>query len=64
MPVEGGVFAAFRREIEAADDPNARRSQIEAKLLADSSPWKTAEAFGLEEMIDPVETRGTTYIVL
>ena len=61
MPVEGGVFAAFRREIEAADDPNARRSQIEAKLLADSSPWKTAEAFGLEEMIDPVETRYYVY---
>ena len=61
MPVEGGVFAAFRREIEAADDPNARRSQIEARLLADSSPWKTAEAFGLEEMIDPVETRYYVY---
>ena len=61
MPVEGGVFAAFRREIEAADDPDAKRSQIEAKLLEDSSPWKTAEAFGLEEMIDPVETRYYIY---
>ena len=23
-----------------------------------ASPWKTAEAFGVEEMIDPTETRG------
>ena len=61
MPVEGGVFAAFRREIEASEDPDAKRSQIEAKLLEDSSPWKTAEAFGLEEMIDPVETRYYVY---
>lgn len=61
MPVEGGVAAAFRREIESAEDPNAYRSQIEAKLLEDSSPWKTAEAFGLEEMVDPVETRYYIY---
>lgn len=58
MPVEGGVAAAFRREIEAAPDPDAYRAQIEARLLEDSSPWKTAEAFGLEEMLDPTETRG------
>ncbi|MCH8089809.1 MAG: propionyl-CoA carboxylase [Chloroflexi bacterium] len=61
MPVEGGVAAAFRREIEAAEDPAAYRAQIEARLLEDSSPWKTAEAFGLEEMIDPVETRWYLY---
>ena len=57
MPVEGGVAAAFRREIEAADDPDAYRKEIEQKLLGEASPWKTAEAFGVEEMIDPSETR-------
>ena len=57
MPVEGGVAAAFRRVIEAAEDPDARRKQIEQKLLGEASPWKTAEAFGIEEMIDPSETR-------
>ena len=61
MPVEGGVAAAFRREIDAAEDPDAFRAEIEARLLEDSSPWKTAEAFGLEEMIDPTETREYIY---
>jgi acetyl-CoA carboxylase carboxyltransferase component len=57
MPVEGGVEAAFRRAIAAAPDPDAYRAEIEAKFLAEASPWKTAEAFGVEEMIEPAETR-------
>ena len=58
MPVEGGVAAAYRREIEAAEDPLAFQKSIEQQLLDEASPWKTAEAFAVEEMIDPVETRG------
>ncbi|MFQ5873236.1 MAG: acyl-CoA carboxylase subunit beta [Dehalococcoidia bacterium] len=58
MPIEGGVAAAFRREIEAAPDPDAYRAEVEARLLKDASPWGTAEAFGVEELIDPTETRG------
>jgi acetyl-CoA carboxylase carboxyltransferase component len=57
MPVEGGVEAAFRRAIAAAPDPDAYRAEIEARLLLEASPWKTAEAFGVEEMIEPGETR-------
>ncbi len=57
MPAEGAVEAAFRREIAAAPDPDARRKQIEERLVEEASPWKTAEAFGVEEMIDPAETR-------
>lgn len=57
MPVEGGVEAAFRREIDAADDPDAFRATAEQRLLDASSPWRTAEAFGVEDIIDPRETR-------
>ena len=57
LPVEGGVAAAFRREIEAADDPKAREKEIEAELRAYASPFRTAEAFAVEEIIDPRETR-------
>lgn len=57
MPVEGGVEAAFRREIDAAEDPEAFRHAAEQRLLELGSPWKTAEAFGIEEIIDPRETR-------
>ena len=58
LPIEGGVQAAYRREIEAAEDPAARRAEIEARLNAVRSPFRTAEAFGIEEIIDPRDTRG------
>ena len=57
LPVEGGVAAAFRREIEAADDPKAREQELEAELRAYSSPFRTAEALAVDEIIDPRETR-------
>ncbi len=57
LPIEGGVAAAFRREIAAAPDPKAREREIEEELRALASPFRTAEAFGVEEIIDPRETR-------
>ena len=57
LPVEGGVAAAFRREIAAAADPKAREQEIEAELRELASPFRTAEAFGVEEIVDPRETR-------
>lgn len=57
LPVEGGVAAAFRREIEASDDPKARERELEAELRAYTSPFRTAEALAVEEIIDPRETR-------
>ncbi len=57
LPIEGGVQAAYRREIEAAPDPDARRREIEDRLNAVRSPFRTAEAFGIEEIIDPRDTR-------
>ncbi len=57
LPIEGGVMAAYRREIEAADDPEAHRAEIEEKLNALRSPFRTAEAFNIEEIIDPRDTR-------
>ncbi|MGH9823938.1 MAG: acyl-CoA carboxylase subunit beta [Blastocatellia bacterium] len=57
LPIEGGVQAAYRREIEAAEDPAALRQEIEEKLNELRSPFRTAEAFGIEEIIDPRDTR-------
>ncbi|MCG8560852.1 MAG: propionyl-CoA carboxylase [Hyphomicrobiales bacterium] len=57
LPIEGGVAAAFRREIDAAPDPKAKEQEIEAELRAYASPFRTAEAFAVEEIIDPRETR-------
>jgi len=57
LPIEGGVEAAYRRRIEASSDPDALRAQLEEDLSSLRSPFLTAEAFGIEEIIDPRETR-------
>jgi acetyl-CoA carboxylase carboxyltransferase component len=57
MHIEGGTSIAYKREIEAADDPAARRREIEARLQALASPIRNAHAFGVEDIIDPRDTR-------
>ncbi|MEA2272332.1 MAG: hypothetical protein QOI98_1040 [Solirubrobacteraceae bacterium] len=57
LPIAGGLEAAYRRELEAADDPVALRAEIEERLNAVRSPFRTAERFGIEEIIDPRDTR-------
>ena len=57
LPLEGGVKAAYRREIESAPDPAAREREIEAELRQLASPFRSAEAFAVEDLIDPRETR-------
>ncbi|MGZ0190068.1 MAG: carboxyl transferase domain-containing protein, partial [Alphaproteobacteria bacterium] len=56
MHIAGGAAAAYRREIETADDPDAKRQEIEGRLNAIASPFRTAEATG-QDIIDPRETR-------
>ena len=57
LPLEGGVEAAYRAEIEAADDPAAKLKEIETRLDKMKSPFRTAEKFWVEEIIDPRKTR-------
>ena len=57
LPIEGGVQAAYRRDIESAEDPELRRRELEDMLEQYRSPLRTAEAFGIEEVIDPRATR-------
>lgn len=57
LPLEGGVAVAYHREIESADDPVAKRSEIEARLRDARSPFPRAESFSVHELIDPRETR-------
>ncbi len=58
LPIEGGVAVAFRREIEAADDPDAKRAELEEAFAARRSPFPRAESFSVHDLIDPRETRG------
>jgi acetyl-CoA carboxylase carboxyltransferase component len=57
LPLAGGVEAAYRRELAAAADPVALRAEIESRLAAVTSPFRTAERFSVEEIIDPRDTR-------
>jgi len=57
LPLAGGIEAAYRAQLEAADDPDALRAEIEQRLNAARSPFRTAEAFMIEEIIDPADTR-------
>ncbi len=57
LPLEGGIEAAYKSQLEQSDDPDALRRRIEARLAAVRSPFRTAEAFLVEEIIDPRDTR-------
>ncbi len=57
IPIEGGVAAAYRREIEAAEDPEAHRLAIEERLLRLRSPFRAAHRGDVIDLIDPRETR-------
>ena len=57
LPLEGGIEAGYRAEIEAAEDPKAKLAEIEERLNKLRSPFRTAETFWVEEIIDPRETR-------
>ncbi|WP_315784995.1 MULTISPECIES: acyl-CoA carboxylase subunit beta [unclassified Bradyrhizobium] len=57
LPLEGGIEAAYRAEIDAAPDPKAKLKEIEERLTKLRSPFRSAEKFWVEEIIDPRKTR-------
>jgi acetyl-CoA carboxylase carboxyltransferase component len=57
LPIDGGVEAAFRRELESHENPEQRLAEIKQWLEGLRSPFRTAESFYAEEIIDPRDTR-------
>ena len=57
LPVQGGVEAAFRADLERADDPAAEVERIRRRLAEVGSPFRTAERFGVQDLIDPRDSR-------
>jgi acetyl-CoA carboxylase carboxyltransferase component len=57
LPLEGGIEAAFKSMLETSDDPEALRKEIMKRMDAVRSPFRTAEHFGIEELIDPADSR-------
>lgn len=57
LPIAGGLEAAYKSEIAAADDPAAKLAEIKGRLNAVTSPFRTVEKFNIEDIIDPRDTR-------
>lgn len=57
LPVQGGVAAAFKSEIEAAPDATAALREIEARYAGGTGPLNAAARFTVHDVIDPRETR-------
>jgi propionyl-CoA carboxylase beta chain len=57
LPVEGGLEVAFKRVLAESPDAAALKDEIAARLEAVRSPFRTAESFLVEEVVDPADTR-------
>jgi acetyl-CoA carboxylase carboxyltransferase component len=57
LPLEGGIEAAYRAEIDTAPDPKEKLAEIDERLTKLRSPFRSAETFWIEEIIDPRHTR-------
>ncbi len=57
LPIAGGLEVAYKSDLEAADDPAAELSAIRARLDKVTSPFRSAERFNVEDIIQPRDTR-------
>ncbi len=57
LPIEGGIEVAYKAELEASDDRDAHLEKIKQRLNRVRSPFRSAEYFEIEQIIDPRETR-------
>jgi len=57
LPIEGGLEAAYKRDLEASDDPAAMLAELRRHAEHVRSPFRSADAFLVEEIIDPRDTR-------
>ncbi len=57
IPPEGGIEAAYKRQLAEAADPAALRAEINARIESARGPIGPLNTFQMEEMIDPRDTR-------
>jgi acetyl-CoA carboxylase carboxyltransferase component len=57
MSIEGAVDVAYRKDVEAANDSTARRAELIAEFRSRIHALRGAEAFGIDDVIDPPLTR-------
>jgi acetyl/propionyl-CoA carboxylase alpha subunit/acetyl-CoA carboxylase carboxyltransferase component len=57
IPPEGGIEAAYKRQLAEAADPVALRAELEARIESARGPIGPLNRFQMEEMVDPRDTR-------
>ena len=57
MPLEGGLEAAFKGMLSNHPDPTKAHAELLQQFDAIRNPIRTAEAFNIEEIIEPKYTR-------
>lgn len=57
IPPEGGIEAAYKRQLAEAADPVAFRAELNARIESARGPVGPLSRFQLEEIIDPRDTR-------
>lgn len=62
LPLDGGIEVAHRRELREAEkqgnnNKTERYRELEEEYMRLMNPVRTANAFGVEEIIDPKDTR-------
>jgi acetyl-CoA carboxylase carboxyltransferase component len=57
LPIEGGIEVAYKAELAQAANPDEHLARIKERLNNVRSPFRSAEFFEIEEIIDPRDTR-------
>jgi len=57
IPPEGGIEAAYKRQLAEAEDPESLRAELMARIESARGPTGPLSKFQMEEMVDPRDTR-------
>jgi acetyl-CoA carboxylase carboxyltransferase component len=64
MGIEGSVDIAYHRAYESAPDPMTRRQELIDELYRETTALRAASGFGVDDVIDPADTRRLAISVL
>ena len=57
LPIEGGIEVAYKAELAESPNPDQHLAEIKARLNQLRSPFRSAEFFEIEDIIEPADTR-------
>jgi propionyl-CoA carboxylase beta chain len=64
MSIEGAVDVAYQKQVRAAADPVAKRAELIGRFREQLGALHAAEHFGIDDVIDPRDTRSVIVATL